>query len=89
MAAVAGLSPEEVRAIEAAGGHDWAAADLALLRAVEGLVDQYRVDDDTWGVLADHFDDQALLEVLFVVGTYSCLAMVLNSAGLAAEDRRS
>ena len=89
MAAVAGLSPEEVGAIEASGAHDWAAADLALLSAVEELVDLHRVGDDTWKVLAGHFDDQALLEVLFVVGTYCCLAMVLNSTGLAAEEGSS
>ena len=89
MAAVAGLSPEEVGAIEANGAHDWAAADLALLRAVEELVDHYRVGDDTWRVLAGRFDDQALLEVLFVVGAYSCLAMVLNSTGLAAGEESS
>ena len=86
MAAVAGLSPEEVGAIEANGAHDWAEVDLALLGAVEELVVLHRVGDDTWRVLADHFDDQALLEVLFVVGTYSCLAMVLNGTGLAAAE---
>jgi alkylhydroperoxidase family enzyme len=87
MAVAAGLTPDDVVAIETNGAHDWAAADLALLRAVEELVDLHRVGDDTWRVLAGHFDDQALLEVLFVIGAYSCLAMVLNSAGLAVEQQ--
>jgi len=32
--------------------------------------------------LAAHFDKRQLLEICFVVGSYACLAMVLNSAGL-------
>ena len=89
MAAVAGLVPDDVGAIEANDPHDWGPADVALLRAVEELVDLHQIGDDTWRVLVDHFDEQALLEVLFVVGTYTCLAMVLNSAGLAAEEEPS
>ena len=89
MAAVAGLAADDVAAISANGAHDWAAADRALLRAVEELVDLHCVGDDTWKVLAGHFDDQALLEVLFVVGTYCCLSMVLNSTGLDAEEESS
>ena len=89
MAAVAGLTPDDVGAIEDHDVQGWGPGDLALLRAVEELVDLHRVGDDTWKVLAAHFDVQELLEVLFVVGTYSCLAMVLNSTGLAAHEESS
>jgi alkylhydroperoxidase family enzyme len=86
MAAVVGLAPDDLAAIATGRPHDWSAADLALLQAVEDLVDRHRVGDDTWRLLAEQFEDQALLEVLFVVGAYGCLAMVLNSTGLVAEQ---
>jgi alkylhydroperoxidase family enzyme len=89
MAEVAGLAPDDVEAIGANDVQAWGPTDLALLRAVDELVDFHRIGDDTWRVLADHFDDQALLEVLFVVGAYSCLAMVLNGAGLVAAQASS
>jgi alkylhydroperoxidase family enzyme len=36
--------------------------------------------------LAAGFDEQQLLELLFVVGSYLCLALVLNSAGLEPDQ---
>ena len=35
--------------------------------------------------LRPHFDDQELIELLYVVGTYACLAMVTNSIGLIPD----
>jgi alkylhydroperoxidase family enzyme len=89
MAAAAGVSPAEVDSIAGSTEHDWSDAEAPLLRAVEELVDRHRVSDPTWVALRGHFDDEALLEVLFVVGAYSCLAMVLNSTGLAAQEEQS
>lgn len=87
MAASAGVSAREVEAISNDEPHDWAKVDAALLSAVGELVEQHRVSDRTWSALAAHLDEQALLEVLFVVGAYSCLAMVLNSTDLAEQER--
>ncbi|UGQ12571.1 carboxymuconolactone decarboxylase family protein [Yinghuangia sp. ASG 101] len=81
-----GLTPGEVAA--AATGPDapaWADGDRDLLRAVDQLVDRHVVDDATWERLAARFDERELLELLFVVGSYVGLAMVLNSVGLDAE----
>jgi alkylhydroperoxidase family enzyme len=87
MAAAAGVSPAEVEAIAGASrvdrkGADWSDAEAPLFRAVDELVECHRVSDATWASLGAHYDDEALLEVLFVVGAYSCLAMLLNSTGL-------
>jgi alkylhydroperoxidase family enzyme len=85
----AGLSEEEVAAV--AGGaeaHRWAEGDRDLLGAVDQMIDHHGVDDATWGRLAEQFDERELLEVLFVVGSYVCLALVLNSAGLEPDPAR-
>ena len=38
-----------------------------------------------WNCLASRLDEHQLLELLFVVGNYVCLAMVLNSVGLQSD----
>ena len=86
MAAAAGVSPDEVDSIASASPHDWSAADASLLLAVDELVDQLRVSDTTWAALRDQHGEEVLLELLFVVGAYTCLAMVLNSTGLVVEE---
>ncbi len=85
LAEAAGLAPEEIRAL--GGGseaHGWCDQDRTLIRAADELVDHHLLADTTWLALSASFDEQQLLEVLFVVGSYVCLAMVLNSVGLEA-----
>ncbi|MFB4297578.1 carboxymuconolactone decarboxylase family protein [Actinomadura sp. NTSP31] len=83
MAQAAGLAPEQVAAVpEGAAAEIWTERDRDILRAVDQLVDGHTVDDATWERLAGHFDERRLLELLFAVGGYTCLAIVLNSVGL-------
>jgi alkylhydroperoxidase family enzyme len=86
LAASAGLSPDEIAAV--AGELDltvWPERDRWLLAAADQLIDVHRVDDATWERLAVQFDERALIELLFVVGSYLCLALVLNSVGLEPD----
>jgi hypothetical protein len=53
-----------------------------LISAADELLDGHTVTDATWLGLRASFDDQQLLEVLFLVGSYVCLSMVLNSVEL-------
>lgn len=83
MARAAGLSPERIAAVSDGSWTEmWTGYECDLLRAADQLLDDNTVDDLTWGRLADRFDQRQLLELLFVVGAYACLAMVLNSVGL-------
>jgi AhpD family alkylhydroperoxidase len=86
MAVAAGLTPAQVAA--AAGpldGAGWDARDRDLLAAADQLVEDHRIDDVTWRRLAARFDERQILELLFVVGSYLCLALVLNGAGLEPD----
>jgi alkylhydroperoxidase family enzyme len=56
-----------------------------LLAATDQLVDGYRIDDATWSRLATDLDERQLIEVVFVVGSYTCLAMAFNSFGLQLD----
>jgi len=60
-------------------------SEADLLAATDQLIDHYRIDDDTWARLAEHLDERQLVEAMFVVGTYTCLAMAFNSFGLQID----
>ena len=86
MGQAAGLTEDEIEAVPAGPASPiFDERDGALLHAVDELLDEHAVGDETWQRLREHFDDAELLEVLFVVGSYACLAMVLNSVGLAPD----
>jgi 4-carboxymuconolactone decarboxylase len=63
----------------------WTPIERALLRAVDEMIDHSSVGDETWRTLTDSFDSAQVLELLFVIGGYVCLAYVLNSIGLRGE----
>ena len=63
----------------------WTPLERALLRAVDEMIDGFAVGEETWGTLAASFDGAQMLELLFVIGGYVCLAFVLNSVGLQPD----
>ncbi len=80
------ITDDELGRLEQGDRDGWSDLDATLLRAVDELVDGFTVGDATWKSLADHLDEQSLVELLFVVGTYTCLAMVMNSVGLVPTE---
>ena len=85
-ARAAGLDDPEIKAVAAEPVTSWSTRDAALLRAVDELTTHAQVTDATWRDLAEHFDQPALVEILFVVGQYTMLSMVANGAGIEAPD---
>lgn len=79
------VTPEEIEAI--ANGDDGLFSDLELhvLQATDQLLESYRVEDETWAALAAELDEKTLVELLFVVGTYTNLAMVFNGLGIELD----
>jgi len=78
-----GLTEEQVAAAwEGPSAEVWTPLERALLTATDEMIDQFAVSEGTWNELAAHFGPSEILEVLFVVGGYLCLAAVLNSVGL-------
>jgi alkylhydroperoxidase family enzyme len=81
-----GITAEEIAAVGGDwGAHEWAPLDADVLAATDQLIDGYRIDDDTWARLAAHLDERQLVELVFVVGTYTGLAMAFNSFGLQVD----
>ena len=86
LAARYGITDDEIDAV--ATGRDapsFSPLEQALLAATDQLLDHYRVDDATWSVLAEHFDRAQLVELVFVVGAYTSLAMAFKTFGLQLD----
>ncbi len=60
--------------------------EAALLRAVDELIGDGVISDETWRVLADDLDTKQLMDVIFTVGAYETLAYLFRSFGLEPDD---
>lgn len=81
-----GLSDDEILACAAPVPADpLTADDLAILAAVDELVDGHEVASLTWERLAGRLDDAELIELVMLVGQYVMLAGLLNSLGVQTE----
>jgi alkylhydroperoxidase family enzyme len=82
----AGLSKEEIARIPiGSSAPGWSATQRALLEAADELHERQHVSDEVWSKLAVEYDEKQLIEILFVVGEYTMLSMVVNSAGVELE----
>jgi alkylhydroperoxidase family enzyme len=79
------ITPAEIAAIAAGDADGWTPLEADLLAATDQLIDQYRVEDETWARLAKELDEQQLVELVFTVGTYTALAMAFKSFGLELD----
>jgi len=59
--------------------------DELVLRAVDELHDQGTIVDATWGGLASHFDDDALLELVALAGFYHLISFLVRALGVEHE----
>ena len=72
-------------AIAGASARGWSASQRALLEAADQLHARQHVSDEVWTKLAADYTEQQLVELLFVVGQYTMLSMVVNAAGVELE----
>ncbi|HEX7097469.1 MAG TPA: carboxymuconolactone decarboxylase family protein [Acidimicrobiales bacterium] len=89
LAGDAGITDDEVARVrtgESGGLGEWSPLEGALLRAVDDLVRDALVSDETWAVLAAELDDQQLMDVVFTVGAYDLLAMAFRTFGIPLDD---
>lgn len=81
-----GLTGEEIARIKA--GPDapgWTPLEAAMLRAADELVSDHFVTDSTWDALAE-LGDKGRMDLVFTVGQYTQVSMILNSFGIQLED---
>jgi len=77
---MAGITDEEINwLIEGSSAPGWSERDRAIVRAVEELVDDAMISDETWAVLAANWDEKQLLELPILLGQYQGVAYLQNS----------
>ncbi len=60
--------------------------ERTVIRATDNLVNDRRVSDENWRVLAAQWSKQQLLDFMFTVGCYVMVAGVMNSAGVERKE---
>jgi len=82
----AGLTDEEIARIKEGPDHpDWASFDATLLRATDELHADALISDATWKALSEKYNTHQLMDVVFTVGQYNMVSMVLNSFGVQLD----
>ena len=82
-----GMTDEEIARV--AFGPDapfWDTLDAELIRAVDELLQDGVIGDDTWAVLSAELDTKQLMDLVFTVGAYQTLAMLMRSFALELDD---
>jgi 4-carboxymuconolactone decarboxylase len=78
-----GVTPEEIeRVIRGSTASGWSEDDRAIIRAVEELIDDAMISDETWSILSRRLDEKQLIELPLLVGNYVALAYFQNSLRL-------
>ncbi len=81
------ITDEEIEATkQPIDAHPWSEKDAALVRAADELHDDARVSDETWATLNEHLSTEQVLDVVFAVGQYNLVSMVLNSTGVQLDE---
>jgi len=83
----AGVSVDEIKRVtRGASDPEWRPSETALLRAVDELHTDSFISDATWKTLAQRYNEQQLMDLIFTVGQYKLVCMALNSLGVQLED---
>jgi AhpD family alkylhydroperoxidase len=92
IAARAGVTDAEVAQLRCpvgdgagAGASAVAGSVPLLIRAVDELLDDSGLSDETYRALSASFDERQLMDLVFTIGTYALLAMAFNSFGLELD----
>ena len=83
----AGLTDEDIARIRAgADAPGWSPSESALVRAADELHSDAFISDAPWQALAEHYDTQQLMDVVFPAGHYNLVSMALNSFGVQVDE---
>ncbi len=85
IAANAGMPASEIAAIRGDGA-GLAAFDRLLMQLADELVAQQRISDATWEALGERYSMEQMMESVFLVGTYTTMAMLTNGFGIPVES---
>lgn len=83
----AGLTDAEIQRVTHGPEHEgWSTVESIVLRAVDDLTTHRAISDELWQSAAEQLPAQELLDLLFVVGHYTMIAMVVKTLRVPLED---
>lgn len=82
-----GLTEQEIWALtQPVDAHAWSEGDRALIAMADDLAADDCVSDATWQALQVRWENDALIEMLVLAGTYRLVSGFLNSTGVQLDD---
>lgn len=82
-----GISDAEIdRTAEGPDAPGWTVFERALLTAADELLADGVIGADSWRDLRAELDEQQLLDLVFIVGTYDMLAKAMQSFGVELDE---
>lgn len=82
-----GLSDEEIGRIKAGAEADgWSDEDRAVLAACDDLTSNFFITDAHWAALTRCFNEEQCMDLVYTVGQYTQVSMLLNSFGVQPDD---
>lgn len=82
-----GVTTEEVERItQGSSAPGWSAHERAVIRAVEELIKDRMISDETWDALAQSWTEGQLMELPILVGQYFTIALQQNSLRIRLAD---
>jgi 4-carboxymuconolactone decarboxylase len=80
-----GLTRDEIAKLQR-DASEWTGKDAALIRAADELHADQFISDATWKELAQSWNQQQLIDLVFAIGQYTLVSMALNTLGVQIED---
>jgi alkylhydroperoxidase family enzyme len=82
----AGLTAEELTGIKRGPDWEhWSEQDRLLLHAADELHRSQFMSDTTWNALAERWNERQRMDLVFVVGHYTQVCMILNTFGVQLD----
>ncbi|WP_397394293.1 carboxymuconolactone decarboxylase family protein [Phenylobacterium sp.] len=78
-------APEIARIKQGADAADWSEDDSLLLRATDELHTDKFISDPTWAALSAHFTEKQRMDLVYTVGQYTQVSMILNTFGVPLD----
>ena len=86
IARAAGLTDDDFRAIQTGpGASGLGDIDRSVLQAADELHTDNFITDATWQALVAHFTNEQLMDIVFTVGQYKLVSMMLNTFGVQLD----
>lgn len=81
-----GISDAEIEQIKQGPKAGWNKHEAALMQAADDLFENSVVSDETWKALAEKYNTQQMMDVVFAIGQYNLVSWALNSFGVPLDD---